>query len=254
MAKRFTETLKWADQWFRKLTPTQKLVWGYLCDNCDAAGVIDLDHELAEFQIGQPVEWEAFFKAAGERVRVLPRGKIWITGFVRFQYGELTDTNNLHRSVRGLLERHGLSAGDAQGVAVPSAGDKVKVKEEVKVNPEGGCKGETKPAEPARIVPELICHSKRLAETASKWLAYKAERREAYKPTGLQAFLSRLETVASIAGPQSVIAKLERAMASGWKGWEHDEPGAPRGSPRASSNASKGSHVYDPELVTKNAI
>lgn len=50
--KRFTETTKWDDPWFRKLTPAAKLLWQWMLDHCDGAGVIDPDLELASFQTG----------------------------------------------------------------------------------------------------------------------------------------------------------------------------------------------------------
>ena len=52
--KRFTETNKWEDPWFRKLKPEMKLLWSWLLDSCDNAGIIDADIELAAFQIGYP--------------------------------------------------------------------------------------------------------------------------------------------------------------------------------------------------------
>jgi hypothetical protein len=39
--KRFTETTKWADPWFRKLPLRLKSLWHWLCDTCDMAGVLE---------------------------------------------------------------------------------------------------------------------------------------------------------------------------------------------------------------------
>jgi hypothetical protein len=38
MAKRFTDTEKWKDEWFLDLSSENKLVWQYLLDNCTNAG------------------------------------------------------------------------------------------------------------------------------------------------------------------------------------------------------------------------
>ena len=38
MAYRFTDTGKWSDSWFIELSPTAKLLFMYICDNCDVAG------------------------------------------------------------------------------------------------------------------------------------------------------------------------------------------------------------------------
>jgi len=40
MAKRFTETNKWQDDWFCTLTNDEKVVWQYLNDHCSVAGLI----------------------------------------------------------------------------------------------------------------------------------------------------------------------------------------------------------------------
>jgi uncharacterized phage protein (TIGR02220 family) len=43
MAYRFTNTDKWNDAWFYELKPLQKLLFIYLCDNCDIAGFIEIN-------------------------------------------------------------------------------------------------------------------------------------------------------------------------------------------------------------------
>lgn len=42
MAYRFTNTDKWNDAWFSNLKPIEKLLFNYLCDNCDCAGFIEI--------------------------------------------------------------------------------------------------------------------------------------------------------------------------------------------------------------------
>ena len=59
MKKRFTDCDKWRDPWFRRLSVQAKLVWLWLLDNCDNAGVIDVDIELAAFQIGEEIKRDA---------------------------------------------------------------------------------------------------------------------------------------------------------------------------------------------------
>jgi len=53
MVKRFTETTKWLDPWFRKLPAKVKIFWMYLIDSCDNAGFWIVDFELASFLIGE---------------------------------------------------------------------------------------------------------------------------------------------------------------------------------------------------------
>jgi hypothetical protein len=82
MGKRFTESDKWRDKWFRALRPEFKLAWLYLLDNCDAAGVIDLDQELADFQIGIALDWSQFLTHCDGRVEQLKSGKFWVCRFI----------------------------------------------------------------------------------------------------------------------------------------------------------------------------
>lgn len=109
MPKRFTATEKWDDPWFRRLKVAWKAAWLYLTDRCDTAGVIDLDTELADFHIGEAIDWEAFFVEAGERrIIKLDNGKIFLPGFIKFQYGELKPDCIPHRAIIKVLEKHSI--------------------------------------------------------------------------------------------------------------------------------------------------
>ena len=56
MAKRFTDTDKWKKVWFRELKPIHKCFWEYVRDNCNNAGVWDVDFKLASFQVGAKLD------------------------------------------------------------------------------------------------------------------------------------------------------------------------------------------------------
>jgi hypothetical protein len=105
--KRFTETTKWSDPWFRKLPPRAKLLWYWLLDNCDAAGVIDPDLELAGFQCGFEIN-QSTVEMIGDRLDKLPCGKYLIPKFIPFQYGELSSECRAHNAVFASLEKHGI--------------------------------------------------------------------------------------------------------------------------------------------------
>lgn len=158
MGKRFTETSKWGDKWFRALGPFEKLGWQYLCDNCDAAGVIDLDRELADFQVGHAVEWDSLLAVAGERVEVIRRGKLWLTRFCDFQYGRLTEACRPHRPVMSLLEKHGLLNRVLEGYqnTTNTPKDKDKEKEQDKDKEKEGGVGETEFAAWWSTVPNKV--------------------------------------------------------------------------------------------------
>lgn len=109
MSKRFTESDKWRDVWFRKLSPLHKCLWTYLTDNCDQAGVIDIDWELASFQIGAKVKADDLTSAFGKQVYALPCGKWIVLRFVEFQYGTPSRSCKPHARIFDALERHGIS-------------------------------------------------------------------------------------------------------------------------------------------------
>jgi len=106
--KRFTSSEKWASPWFRKLPPRLKLLWLWLCDNCDSAGVIDFDSELASFQIGETVE-SPEIKAFDGRVVELENGKLLVVKFVQFQYGVLSADCRPHAAILKKIESHGIA-------------------------------------------------------------------------------------------------------------------------------------------------
>lgn len=105
--KRFTETAKWEDPWFRKLKPEMKLLWQWLCDKCDNAGIIDPDIELASFQIGYQYPSNTLLEL-GERLTVLDCGKVWIPSFIPFQCGKLSEDCAAHKPIFQSLEKHGI--------------------------------------------------------------------------------------------------------------------------------------------------
>jgi len=52
MSYRFTDTDKWGDGWFTLLKPYDKLLFLYLCDNCDIAGFIEINTKRWAVDLG----------------------------------------------------------------------------------------------------------------------------------------------------------------------------------------------------------
>lgn len=57
-----------------------------------------------------------------------------------------------------------------------------------------------------------------LAEAFSSWLAYKDERREGYKPTGLKSLITQVQKAAAEYGEKAVADLIRECMAANWKG------------------------------------
>lgn len=110
MSKRMTDTDKWKKPWFRKLNQVDKCFWLYICDNCDFAGVWEVDFELAEFFIGCKLDISHIKAAFDKQFSEADHGKRWIIAdFVGFQYGILKPDNRVHKAVLDKLERLGAS-------------------------------------------------------------------------------------------------------------------------------------------------
>jgi len=124
MAKRFTDTGKWNKPEFSNYTWKQKLMWIYLCDNCDHAGIWDINLKLISFHLGEPITLQEITDLFGNKIKILDQ-KLFLNGFVEFQYGKLNDKNQVHRSVLNRLENLGF---EVLGSPIQGAKDKDKDK------------------------------------------------------------------------------------------------------------------------------
>lgn len=88
-------------------------------------------------------------------------------------------------------------------------------------------KGADAPPGPPFFGPELTA-------AFNDWLEYKRERREAYKPKGLQSLVTQIEKQAGTYGESAVASLIVECMSSGWRGliWDRLEKKQPRHSPQ----------------------
>ena len=108
MAKRLTDSNKWNDSWFTNLPMDIKLVWIYLLDTCDHAGVYKTNIRLLKFQTGSERTEEELIEFFKDRIYIT--GDKWfIPKFVLFQYKNFF-TNNAPavKSARELLINHSI--------------------------------------------------------------------------------------------------------------------------------------------------
>ncbi len=132
MAKRFTDSRKWHDPWYRKLPPEYKNFWIYLLDTCDHAGIWKVDFEMAEFCIGGKINIPDITSIFNERVIQLKEGLWFIPKFIEFQYGDLNPDNRAHKSVMDILEKEGANKHLVSPLLGCKDKDKDKVKDTVK--------------------------------------------------------------------------------------------------------------------------
>lgn len=155
MAKRMTDTDKWKKGFFRSLPGAYKLLWQYLCDECDHAGIWEVDREIAQIKIGidMQIDWDIALELFQTKVLVFAHGEKWfIPSFITFQYKELKGTDRATNSVVTQLKKYNLISDDleiikinyiapSKGLTSPKLGckdkDKDKDIEEDKVDKEG---------------------------------------------------------------------------------------------------------------------
>ena len=88
MAKRLTDTDKWKDDWYLKLSNDYKIIWQWLLDNCSHAGFCKRSLELLIMMCKTNISEEDLISAM--KGRVLCHKDYWfIPNFVKFQYSTL---------------------------------------------------------------------------------------------------------------------------------------------------------------------
>jgi hypothetical protein len=126
MSKRFTDTDKWKKDFLRGLDSSFKLLWVFICDDCDHAGIWHFDPEVAEIRIGSKIDWAKAKDQMASKIHVFDGGKKWfIPSFLEFQYGELNEKNRVHASVFRQLDKYNLR-GLLKGLNTPLDGVKDK--------------------------------------------------------------------------------------------------------------------------------
>lgn len=103
MAKRFTSTDIWKEDWFLELPQEYMLAWFYIKDNCNHAGIWKPNKRQLEFITRTQIDLNIFLSLLNnekERVVVLDGGSWYLLDFISFQYGNtLNENNRVHASI-----------------------------------------------------------------------------------------------------------------------------------------------------------
>lgn len=108
MAKRMTDTDKWKKRFIRELKPKHKLLWLYILDDCNHAGIWEIDLDVASIRVGEAVGYKDLDVFGNKIIMFDNDEKCFIPDFIEFQYGELNPNSNVHKSVISLLSRYNL--------------------------------------------------------------------------------------------------------------------------------------------------
>jgi hypothetical protein len=213
MPKRFTETLKWDDPWFRALSPDAKLLWFWLVDKCDNAGIITPDFALCEFQTGIKRAFEKMDEIKS-RVAEIADGKFIVCKFIEFQHGKLSRDCKAHNPAFQSLQKHGMidENGEIKGYPYPI--------ERVSIGypyPTGKGKGKEigKGTSKEEVQEEdLPFDSADFATFWQNWNQHLIEKKKPLKPTARKQQLAMLKDI----GEARAIAALKHSMANNWQG------------------------------------
>ncbi len=110
MGKRFTDSDKWKKPFIRNLSVEHKLLWFYILDDCDVAGLWEVDIDVAEIKIGFKIDKKNALLAFENKIIEIDNGSKWfIPSFLEFQYGsQLSKANNIFRSIEKVLDKYNL--------------------------------------------------------------------------------------------------------------------------------------------------
>jgi len=110
MAKRFTDSEKWEDNWFSELSNNEKIVWLYLLDKCNHAGIVRINLRTLNFNCNTSYnDYITINELLGNRLIIINESFAFIPKFLKFQYIKGIGSNKpMIVSIRKELERFGL--------------------------------------------------------------------------------------------------------------------------------------------------
>lgn len=162
--RRYTETNKWRDPWFRALSGQAKLLWIYALDHADDIGTFSFNLRLAEQDLNIGLT-QSHFDELRTRLQKLRDDKFHIPKFVHFHLGTLNSNSTWVRRIKKILEDRNLVENEWHEWHYPQA---PAIKEKAKAD------DDSTPKQRARnpLMDALAIHaedSDPLQVTGSKW-------------------------------------------------------------------------------------
>lgn len=102
MAKRFTDTEKWKDEWYTELSNDYKVIWQYILDNCDIAGIFKRNMKAINYYCNTNVSADEVLEVFKKRITVLSDDKWIVNKFCVYQYGH----DFLHSTNKAVIAAH----------------------------------------------------------------------------------------------------------------------------------------------------
>jgi hypothetical protein len=210
MAKRFTDTEKWKKPFIRSLKAPYKLLWLYICDDCDHSGIWQVDIEVAQIRIGEKLDEKKALEYFVDKIIPLENNTKWfIPSFIEFQYPSgLSENNKAHTGIIKNLERYKEQIDNYKPLISPLQGDKDMVMDKVMVK------------DKVKVMVTMPFESE---EFINYWEMWKEFKRKQFKFTYAtpQSEQASLKDLVKLSGGDERIALeiIEQSMAKGWKGF-----------------------------------
>jgi hypothetical protein len=200
MPKRFIDSEIFKSPSVRALKAPYKMLWLYLINDCDHAGIWIVDFDIASLYLGHKYDANETLKALGDKVVICDGGKRWyLPDFVDFQYGDLNPENRAHKSVLDKLERFGL------------------LENKPLTSPLEGCKDKDKDKDMDKDIPREKPKRKAFnPPSVEEVAAYAAEK--GYRPFDAEHFVDFYEAKGWMVGKNKM--KDWKAAVRNAKGWE----------------------------------
>jgi hypothetical protein len=138
MAKRFTATEIWEEDWFLDIPNEYKLFWYYMLSNCDHAGIYKVNlttfSRLLEVKLSTKIALN-HFNTGKNRITCINDTVWFIEDFFVYQYGVVFNHNNrLHASIYRIYNKYGIEPKNLRGLLEVKEGVKDKDKDKDKVD------------------------------------------------------------------------------------------------------------------------
>ena len=210
MAKRFTDTEKWKKPFIRSLKAPYKLLWLYICDDCDHSGIWQVDIEVAQIRIGEKLDEKKALEYFVDKIIPLENNTKWfIPSFIEFQYPSgLSENNKAHTGIIKNLERYKEQIDNYKPLISPLQGDKDMVMDKVMVK------------DKVKVMVTMPFESEKFINYWEMWKEFK---RKQFKftyatPQSEQAALKDLVKLSN-GNEQIALQIIEQSLAKGWKGF-----------------------------------
>lgn len=120
MAKRFTSTELWNEDWFCVMPLDYKLFWYYMLSKCDHAGIYKVNVKIfnhinrAEINSNTAID---FFNEGKQRIRILNEQNWFIEDFFYYQYGSSFNIKNrVHESIYKVYKKYNIDVYSIRGL------------------------------------------------------------------------------------------------------------------------------------------